>query len=308
MCATAKIPIPENKIRTDNRQGAAYPSGRTDIPDFPILHATINRRDGHNVDEYCLSNPKCKYMSMNTPPTTNSRCDFCEKKAIGMQILGCVSQNVCEDHAEQMLVEMKPGERKDWENAIISDMATKLIPVNEYSASGLAPVFGAHPSVLILGSYPSEQSLQRHEYYGNPRNQFWKIMGMVFSFPTDFIELPYQERLSILTGEGIAIWDVLEACSRKGSSDSSIADTIPPNDVQTFLKDHPSIHCIALNGKTGAGHWFKQYFSVLAEPKNEETGLVILSLPSTSPAYAGMGLNDKAEMWRRILPFCAMTK
>ncbi|GAB7015929.1 hypothetical protein JCM10550A_12970 [Methanogenium cariaci] len=52
-------------------------------------------------------------MSMNTP-TTNSRCDFCEKKAIGMQILGCVSQNVCEDHAEQMLVEMKPGERKDW--------------------------------------------------------------------------------------------------------------------------------------------------------------------------------------------------
>ncbi|GAB7015930.1 hypothetical protein [Methanogenium cariaci] len=47
-------------------------------------------------------------------PNDNQRCDFCEKKAIGMQILGCVSQNVCEDHAEQMLVAMKPGERKDW--------------------------------------------------------------------------------------------------------------------------------------------------------------------------------------------------
>ncbi len=31
-----------------------------------------------------------------------------------MQILGCVAQEVCEDHAEKMLVEMKPGERKDW--------------------------------------------------------------------------------------------------------------------------------------------------------------------------------------------------
>lgn len=50
---------------------------------------------------------------MNTP-TKNSRCDFCAKAAIGMQILGCVTQNVCEDHAEKMLAEMKPGERKDW--------------------------------------------------------------------------------------------------------------------------------------------------------------------------------------------------
>ena len=44
----------------------------------------------------------------------NIRCDFCGKKAIGVQILGCVKQNVCEDHAEKMLVGMKPGTQKDW--------------------------------------------------------------------------------------------------------------------------------------------------------------------------------------------------
>ncbi len=43
-----------------------------------------------------------------------TRCDFCGKKAIGIQILGSVQQNVCEDHAEKMLVAMNPGERKDW--------------------------------------------------------------------------------------------------------------------------------------------------------------------------------------------------
>jgi len=130
-------------------------------------------------------------------------------------------------------------------------------------------------------------------------------MGMVFSFPTDFSELPYQDRLNYLTGQGIAIWDVVESCSRKGSSDSSIGDTIP-NDIRGFLAEHPSIRCIALNGKTGAGNWFKRYFSDLTEPENEETDLVILQLPSTSPAYAGMGLDDKAQLWRGILPFCGL--
>lgn len=169
--------------------------------------------------------------------------------------------------------------------------------MNDYSASGLGPVSGAHPYVLILGSYPSELSLQWHQYYGNPRNQFWKIMGLVFSFRSDFSDMPYQDRLDCLTAHGIAIWDVLESCSRKGSSDSSIGDTIP-NDIRRFLADHPSIRCIGLNGKTGAGHWFQRYFSDLMNDEDRE--LVILSLPSTSPAYAGMSLEEKADIWRQI--------
>lgn len=44
----------------------------------------------------------------------NLKCDFCGRKAIGMQILGCTQQVVCEEHAEKMLVEMGPGEKKSW--------------------------------------------------------------------------------------------------------------------------------------------------------------------------------------------------
>lgn len=186
-------------------------------------------------------------------------------------------------------------------------MLSNQFLVIDYSASGLAPVSGTNPSIMILGSYPSEQSLLRQEYYGNPRNQFWKIMGMVFPFPSDFPELPYPERLKLLKEQGIAIWDVIESCSRNRSSDSSICDAAP-NDIRGFLREHPSIRCIALNGKTGAGHWFQRYFSDLMDPENRYTGFVILQLPSTSPAYAGMNLFDKAELWRGILPFCIQSK
>ncbi|HDQ07751.1 MAG TPA: hypothetical protein ENN44_03085 [Methanoculleus sp.] len=41
-------------------------------------------------------------------------CEFCGEPAIGVQILGCCKQEVCHRHAEQLLRDMKPGERKEW--------------------------------------------------------------------------------------------------------------------------------------------------------------------------------------------------
>lgn len=39
------------------------------------------------------------------------------------------------------------------------------------------PVINNNSEVLILGSIPGKISLERQEYYGNKRNQFWDIMG-----------------------------------------------------------------------------------------------------------------------------------
>ena len=41
-------------------------------------------------------------------------CDVCGKDAIGIQILGCCGSTVCEEHAADMLKDMKPGEKKEW--------------------------------------------------------------------------------------------------------------------------------------------------------------------------------------------------
>ena len=40
---------------------------------------------------------------------------------------------------------------------------------------GFPPVVDDHARVLILGSFPSAQSMAAHEYYANPRNAFWPI-------------------------------------------------------------------------------------------------------------------------------------
>lgn len=41
-------------------------------------------------------------------------CDVCGREAIGMQILGCCASTVCDEHAEQQLRGLSPGEKLQW--------------------------------------------------------------------------------------------------------------------------------------------------------------------------------------------------
>lgn len=68
---------------------------------------------------------------------------------------------------------------------------------------GLPPIVGEAPRVLILGNMPSVMSLASSEYYGNPRNAFWRIMGSLYGFAPD---AAYSERVSAVTSHGIAVW------------------------------------------------------------------------------------------------------
>jgi len=154
---------------------------------------------------------------------------------------------------------------------------------------GLAPIAGTDPEILILGSYPSILSLEKSEYYGNPQNQFWKIMELLLGIDHT---MPYTVRTSLLKERRIALWDVLCACTREGSADTAIRDPVP-NDIRGFVSARPTIRCIALNGKI-AGLYFKRMIP----------GLPGTILPSTSPAYARMSLTQKAQHWACIRTPC----
>lgn len=160
---------------------------------------------------------------------------------------------------------------------------------------GFPPIVAGDPKVLILGSLPSTQSIAKGEYYGNPRNAFWPIMGQLFDAGP---ELNYAERSRRLAAAGIAVWDVLRASVRPGSLDASIdLDSAVANDFERFFADHPSIFLVAFNGKMAA-----TLFRRLAAPAlaKHADSVDYLDLPSTSPAHAAMSFEEKLACWSGI--------
>lgn len=156
------------------------------------------------------------------------------------------------------------------------------------------PVAGQGPRVLILGSFPSGESLKREEYYGHPRNQFWRIMGDLFGAGLD---RDYAERTKILIHNGISLWDSVKSCSRETSADSRIRDA-EYNDIEGFLKAHPGIRAIFFDGMTAA--------RLFDRGRRGKPGLNIplITLPSTSPAHAAMKYEEKLERWKMIKDYC----
>jgi TDG/mug DNA glycosylase family protein len=151
-----------------------------------------------------------------------------------------------------------------------------------------SPISQPNATVLILGTMPGAQSLALQQYYGHPRNTFWKIIFGVFETP---FSADYEQRKSVILNNRIALWDVLEACVREGSLDSAIEQEVA-NDFDSFLKAHPNIKHIYFNGQKAA-KYFKHYVAV-------GDRYTLLTLPSTSPANAGMSFEKKLLEWESI--------
>jgi hypoxanthine-DNA glycosylase len=163
-------------------------------------------------------------------------------------------------------------------------------------ATGFPPVAAADARVLILGSLPGAVSLARREYYAQPQNGFWRIMGALADAGPD---LPYAKRLARLVANRIALWDVCASGFRPGSLDAAIRrDSVTPNDFRGFLDLHPQVGLICFNGATAA-----DLFRRLVSPRLSDRLREIRSvaLPSTSPAHAAMRLEEKLMRWREAL-------
>ena len=143
--------------------------------------------------------------------------------------------------------------------------------------------------MLILGNMPSVMSLAAAEYYGNPRNAFWRIAGALFGFEVDE---PYPRRAEALRRNGVAVWDVLHSCRRPGSLDSAVDPaSMVANDFAAFFAAHPAIERVYFNG-AAAQHNYARLVRIDAD-------VSYLRLPSTSPAQT-MSYTDKLAAWRVV--------
>ena len=158
----------------------------------------------------------------------------------------------------------------------------------EHIVHSFEPVYDKASEILILGTLPSVKSRENNFYYGHKQNRFWKVLATLLKEPVpDTIE----EKKSMLLAHRIALWDVIQSCDIKGSSDSSIKN-VQPTDIGMIL-EKTNITRIYANGNK-AGQLYKRYqFPV--------TGIEAMVLPSTSPANAAWSLDRLCEAWRVIL-------
>lgn len=148
--------------------------------------------------------------------------------------------------------------------------------------------------ILILGSLPGEASLARAQYYAHPRNQFWRLLAEVSG---QALAETYEARLLRLRALGVGLWDVIGSAERSGSLDGAIRNAIanPLLDLVTTL---PRLRVVAFNGGRA---------SQLGAPALAgQSGLTLLSLPSSSPAYT-LAFEEKLARWRALEPFLART-
>lgn len=158
----------------------------------------------------------------------------------------------------------------------------------EHIVHSFEPVYDKDSEILILGTLPSVKSRENNFYYGHKQNRFWKVLATLLKEPVpDTIE----EKKAMLLARRIALWDVIQSCDIKGSSDSSIKN-VQPTDIGMIL-EKTNITRIYANGNK-AGQLYKRYqFPV--------TGIEAMVLPSTSPTNAAWSLERLCEAWHVIL-------
>ncbi|MEE1027514.1 MAG: DNA-deoxyinosine glycosylase [Agathobacter sp.] len=158
----------------------------------------------------------------------------------------------------------------------------------EHITHSFEPVYDRNSKILILGTLPSVKSRENNFYYGHKQNRFWKVLAHILNEP---VPESTDEKKQMLLKHNIAIWDVIQSCDIRGSSDSSIKN-VEPTDIRRIL-DNSDVKYIFANGNK-AGQLYKKYQLPI-------TGIEATVLPSTSPANAAWTFEKLCEAWKKIL-------
>ncbi|HOP57587.1 MAG TPA: DNA-deoxyinosine glycosylase [Bacillota bacterium] len=156
-----------------------------------------------------------------------------------------------------------------------------------YATHGFGPEVEPDSEILILGSFPSVKSREHGFFYMYPQNRFWTVLSILFE--DDFINTDIAKKRHLLKKYHIALYDVIESCTIKGSSDASITGVMPA-DIAKIISN-TQIRRIYLNGRK-AYDLFNRY--------DRQFLKMATLLPSTSPANAAMRLEGLVDAWQII--------
>ena len=152
---------------------------------------------------------------------------------------------------------------------------------NENSVASFPPFVSEDSEILILGTMPSQVSLETGEYYAKSGNIFWRIIQELYHQGKPFCG--YEDKLSCLKSNHIALWDTLKSASRAGSLDKDITGEY----IDEFLRCHSNIKKIVFNGKKPSTYYHPSIPYSLAL--------------STSPANNSFSYDERLQSWKEAL-------
>jgi hypoxanthine-DNA glycosylase len=147
---------------------------------------------------------------------------------------------------------------------------------------------------LIVGSFPGkEQTLceleETHWFYGAPRNQLWKILEIVYKR-----ELKNRkEKQQLFEEAGIGMTDVIKSCVRREGTNLDENLEIKEFNKEVLEKILTKHKPKVLFTSRFVEKEFKKLF-----PDYKNTDI----LPSPSPRYFKLRIEDKAKIYKEKLP------
>ena len=150
------------------------------------------------------------------------------------------------------------------------------------------PYINKDSKVLILGSIPSVKSRELGFYYMHPQNRFWKIISDLFN---DEFPKTINDKKEFLKRHHIALWDVLEGCDIKGSSDNSIKNP-KVNDIKKLISG-TEVKYIFVTGKKALELYNRYCY--------ENVLIKAIYLPSTSGANCAVSYDMLKEKYKIII-------
>lgn len=159
-------------------------------------------------------------------------------------------------------------------------------------------------TALLLGSFPGRQSCADSPaydpsydwFYRSKRGQFWRILTAVYDRPLE----TKRQQMVLVTELHLALGDVIRSCRRLNptNADTDLIDvTYSTDEVATILAAQP-INTIYFTSAFVSGV-FRRHFTDVVAPYPD---LRLVTLPSPSPRFARMTLQQKIMMYRTLLP------
>lgn len=151
---------------------------------------------------------------------------------------------------------------------------------------------------LILGSFTGKNVGDNNYdwFYGTKRNQFWPIIETVYKRALR----DRKDKEKLFSKLGLAIADIIYQCERKTGSnlDTNLVNIVYNTAaVEKILKQN-NIRTIYFSSRFVETK-FRKKLKYLIEQYPE---IELVTLPSPSPRFAKLNLEEKVKIYHRLLP------